>query len=165
MRLLIAAAVAALALPALAQPPRPQSSLAQATAAAPPSGAAGPGGMTLQQLQNERWALLSMLDTDKDGRVSRAEWDAVSAIAPGQLTPAVWERLDANKDGYVARDEVNARIAARFALMDTNHDNLVSPEEMKALQAEAMRQPQAAQSATPPAPAPAPKPPAGPPPK
>jgi Ca2+-binding EF-hand superfamily protein len=121
--------------------------------------------MTLQQLQNERWALLSMLDTDKDGRVSRAEWDAVSAIAPGQLTPAVWERLDANKDGYVARDEVNARIAARFALMDTNHDNLVSPEEMKALQAEAMRQPQAAQSATPPAPAPAPKPPAGPPPK
>ncbi len=127
--LFVAIAMAAMAAPSLAQTP-------------PASPAAG--GLTLQQLQDQRWAQFSMLDTDKDGKISRAEWDAMAAMAPGQLTPAAWARFDTNKDGFITRDEVNALVTARFALMDTNHDNRVSPEEMQAAQAAAMRQMQSA---------------------
>jgi Ca2+-binding EF-hand superfamily protein len=145
---------AALAGPVLAQPP------ATGATAQPGAAQSAPAGMGLQDLQTQQWSRLAMLDSDKDGRISRAEWDAVAAMAPGQLSPALWERLDTNKDGFVTREELNVRVAASFPLMDANHDNVVTADEMQAYQAQAMRRMQAGQPpAAPAAPSTAPKPP------
>ena len=47
-------------------------------------------------------------DTDKDGRISRAEASAAQARAGERF-----EQMDVNKDGYLDRSDMQARIAAR----------------------------------------------------
>jgi hypothetical protein len=126
LMLLVAASL--ISAPALAQRAPPSSS-----AAAP----ARPAGVSLQQLQAQQWGQLAPIDRDKDGRITRAEWNAAAALASGRLTPALWDRLDANKDAVITRDEVDARVSAAFAAMDANHDMLVTREEDQAYEAAA----------------------------
>jgi Ca2+-binding EF-hand superfamily protein len=47
---------------------------------------------------------------------------------------------DANKDGRVSLQEATAAAAAHFDRLDTNHDGVVTPDEMRAAHA-AMRGP------------------------
>lgn len=44
----------------------------------------------------------------------------------------MFERLDANKDGVITRDEFTAEVATRFARLDTNKDGKVSDAEREA---------------------------------
>lgn len=48
---------------------------------------------------------------------------------------ASFDELDANNDGFLSKDEVmgNPAIAQNFALIDTNGDGKISPEEWKAM--------------------------------
>lgn len=68
------------------------------------------------------------LDTDHDGRISRAEMQA------GQATWAErFDRMDVNKDGYLDRADLQARMAARraecFAKADTDKNGQLSRAE------------------------------------
>lgn len=54
---------------------------------------------------------------------------------PGMEMPG-FEELDANGDGVVTTEELEAIGAARFAELDTNGDGSVSPEEMQAMMQE-----------------------------
>lgn len=64
------------------------------------------------------------MDTDNDGRISAAEYQANFA------------RLDVNKDGYIDQADRQARAEQRraewFAKADTNKDGKLSPEELQA---------------------------------
>jgi Ca2+-binding EF-hand superfamily protein len=44
-------------------------------------------------------------------------------------------QLDKNKDGKVTLDEYKAPILARFDAIDTNHDGVLSPADLKAANA------------------------------
>ena len=81
-------------------------------------------------------------DTDADGRVSRAE-----ATAAASNKSAEWfDKLDADKDGYVTQDEMKQaraarehkrgemkqRMAARFTEADANKDAQLSLDEVQA---------------------------------
>ncbi len=64
------------------------------------------------------------MDTDHDGRISAAEYQANFA------------RLDVNKDGYIDQADRQARAEQRraewFAKADTNKDGKLSPAELEA---------------------------------
>jgi Ca2+-binding EF-hand superfamily protein len=60
--------------------------------------------------------LFRELDKDRDGRISREEWDAVDSDKNGTITPEELERfhfkgsrpyrwIDTNSDGYMDRNE------------------------------------------------------------
>lgn len=67
-------------------------------------------------------------DTDRDGRISRVEAQALQAKAG-----ANFDRMDFNKDGYVDRTDMQARAAqqraAFFAGADDNRDGRLSRDE------------------------------------
>jgi Ca2+-binding EF-hand superfamily protein len=67
-------------------------------------------------------------DTDKDGRISRAEAQAAHAKAGDRF-----EKMDVNKDGYIDRSDMQARIAQRrsecFAKADADRNGQLSRAE------------------------------------
>src|SRR6201999_744707 len=78
-------------------------------------------------------------DTDHDGRVSRAEYDA----AASQRRSDWFDKLDLNKDGYITQDEMRQARETRHANMrghmdekfkeaDTNGDGQLSLDEVQA---------------------------------
>ena len=99
---------------------------------------------------------IERLDTDADGRISRAEFDAGRAARARMAghperkrehahTPADFAALDANRDGYIVRSEVTAyhermrpqreaerkaRFDERFTAADINKDGKLSRLEV-----------------------------------
>ena len=80
------------------------------------------------------------LDADKDGRITKAEWDAGKAMRKN----AEEDRFDSDKDGDLSKAEKEARRTAHqaefkakhpeaFAKADTNGDGSLSKEEAKAV--------------------------------
>ena len=78
-------------------------------------------------------------DTDHDGRISRAEWDA----AGSQRRSDWFDKLDLNHDGYISQDEMRQARETRNANMrghmdekfkeaDTNGDGQLSLDEVQA---------------------------------
>ena len=67
-------------------------------------------------------------DTDKDGRISRAEAQAAHAKAGDRF-----EQMDFNKDGYIDRADMQARVAQRrgecFGKADTDRNGQLSRAE------------------------------------
>lgn len=94
-------------------------------------------------------------DTNKNGSVTRAEFDASikaqfdAAATNGALSKDAFyqmkekradarkakrfERLDTNKDGKVTLEEFSARQDKMFTRMDKNKDGVISKDEMKAM--------------------------------
>lgn len=75
------------------------------------------------------------LDTDKDGRISRAEAQA----GKGMLAER-FDQMDVNKDGYIDQADMQARQAQRragfFDAADTNHDGVLTRAEFDAFKPE-----------------------------
>lgn len=89
---------------------------------------------------------LMALDTDHDGRISKDEFAARRAMmgrregsaepnagTPGPDGSRMFDRLDANHDGYIDATEINAMLARRFARMDANHDGVLTADERRAM--------------------------------
>jgi len=83
--------------------------------------------------------LIQMLDTDKDGRVSREE----SSKAAVERANQRFDQLDANKDGYITQEEVDAarkkvrgemgkRGAEAWKAADKDGDGAISRSEAEA---------------------------------
>ena len=62
----------------------------------------------------------------------------VAAEARGKDPAAMFEALDADKNGSVTVAELEAHAAARFAAADANNDGFLTPEEMQAARAARM---------------------------
>lgn len=78
-------------------------------------------------------------DTDHDGRISRAEYDA----AASQRRSDWFDKLDLNKDGYITQEEMHqaretrhgnmrGKMEERFKEADTNGDGQLSLDEVQA---------------------------------
>jgi Ca2+-binding EF-hand superfamily protein len=78
-------------------------------------------------------------DTDHDGRVSRAEYDA----AASQRRSDWFDKLDLNKDGYISQDEMQkaretrranlrGHMDEKFKEADANGDGQLSLDEVQA---------------------------------
>ena len=80
--------------------------VAQETPAAPPIAGTGPGD------EGAMHARLAALDTDHDGRISRTEW-----LAGGRKERG-FDRMDANRDGYLTMDEIVAAREKMRAMRD-----------------------------------------------
>ncbi|WP_181699719.1 EF-hand domain-containing protein [Chthonobacter albigriseus] len=103
------------------------------------------GGMAMMMMER--------FDTDKDGKITQAEIDAVqterfkAATADGNQTLSIaefeplfnqerreqmvraFQRLDADGDGQVTREEFDDRTAGMVARMDRNNDGALSRED------------------------------------
>ena len=75
-------------------------------------------------------ARMQRADTDRDGRISRAEAQAAQAKHAGRF-----DELDVNKDGYLDRADRQARMAQRrgecFAKADTDRNGQLSRAEFE----------------------------------
>jgi hypothetical protein len=93
-----------------------------------PVGGGGSAAMTFQQFEARRMGRLLAIDTNGDGRISRAEF--LAGLQSGKGDPAQrFQRLDANGDGFVDRGEIDAMLKRRFDRMDADHDGTVTPAE------------------------------------
>ncbi|KQO68718.1 hypothetical protein ASF22_19320 [Methylobacterium sp. Leaf87] len=107
----------------LAQTPEPSTSAPVAAKA---------DGVDLTTFQARHRTRLMKADADHDGRISEAEWTAWWAAHPGKgpADPAKrFRRLDANGDGVVTAEELDAAFAKRFERLDADHNGRVTRAE------------------------------------
>lgn len=101
-----------------------------------------PQGMTLEQFQAKNGdKMFARLDTDKDGKISREEFEAfrkqnakvdAAATKAGKRGERMFARFDKDKDGFLSRTEADAVLAWRFKRMDANNDGVLTLEELSA---------------------------------
>ena len=79
------------------------------------AGASDQGGLTA--FQAKRRASIMRADADHDGRISQQEWVAWRTAHPGRGSDPVkqFQKYDANHDGYVTPDEIDAISARLYA--------------------------------------------------
>lgn len=119
MRILLIAAVAAVALGGAAAP---------ALASTAKMDSNGDGKVSLQEMQQRRLAKTMRLDANGDGRLTKAEYAATMAqrFQAKGMDPAraqakaekLFAKTDLNGDGFVTPDEIQKVTAKRFARMD-----------------------------------------------
>ncbi|CDX62045.1 Acid shock protein [Mesorhizobium plurifarium] len=87
-------------------------------------------GLTLEKFEARREKAFMRADTDNDGKVSLAEWTAFQTARKAKGDPAKsFARMDANKDGFVDKGELDALLAKRFARLDKNGDGVLGANE------------------------------------
>lgn len=103
----------------------------------------------------DRGAAFDRLDTNRDGAISRQEWDSARAMREqrmagrrggaegghhkgmrmgmgmgmGALGGHMFEMADANKDGRVSLAEAQAAALRHFDMVDANRDGRITPDE------------------------------------
>lgn len=76
--------------------------------------------------------LFALLDKDRSGQLSAAEFAALAATPPPVNAGPILTTWDLNKDGKVALVEFRSATQANFDRMDTDRDGIVSVAEMRA---------------------------------
>ncbi|MBW8755723.1 MAG: EF-hand domain-containing protein [Sphingomonadales bacterium] len=124
-----------------------------AAAQTPPAAPAAPAdGVSFETWATKARERLMALDANHDGKISKDEFAAragmmggrhaeapaagANASAPGQdggRGARMFDRFDANQDGSLDGQEINAILARRFARMDANHDGVLTPDERQAM--------------------------------
>src|SRR5690242_4796631 len=85
-------------------------------------------------------SLLRLGDANKDGILTRAEFD--TAVASGKLKPhhskmrgsqlvRLFDSADANRDGRLSLDEARQAMLQRFDAADANRDGVLTPDERR----------------------------------
>ena len=103
------------------------------------------GNVTLAEYQSSRRAFIMKADANKDGSVSRAEWEVFTAAVRRDLDlggvkgaelighGTWWTALDANRDAMVTNGEINRVTAAKFVQYDIDGNHLISRAEAQAV--------------------------------
>ncbi|AZO20158.1 acid-shock protein [Mesorhizobium sp. M1E.F.Ca.ET.045.02.1.1] len=100
------------------------------TQPAPSTSAAAKPGTTLEKFEARREKAFMAADTDGDGKVGLAEWTAFQTQRKARGDPAkAFARMDANKDEFVDKSELDAFLAKRFARLDKNADGVLGADE------------------------------------
>lgn len=144
MKVLIILAAAAFAVAAAgkphaqpnpAPPPKPLGTLALI------ADANHDGKVSLKEYQDQRRQMIMMEDKDRDGRVSRVEWNQGATRLKQELRldgmdgagrfniDEWWAKLDRDHDGYISPGEIDMMTAQRFKLFDTNLNGFVDGRE------------------------------------
>lgn len=104
-----------------------------------------------QDRTQRRTEAFQQADSNKDGKVSLAEWLAFKPQhrgfddekhrdhqPDGQKNLSNWlQKIDANHDGQISKAEAESyapRLAKHFVEIDSNHNGLISPDELKVSQ-------------------------------
>lgn len=88
----------------------------------------------LEVIKKERDAAFAKFDTDGNGTITRAEFDArakLPTIKQPDAKPFLG-RFDANKDGTISKDEFRALTMNNFDKLDKNKDGTLSVAEQSA---------------------------------
>ena len=83
--------------------------------------------------------LFARADTNKDGVITRAEFDAMgqqikvrmekAGMSRGGMAEHMFDTADIDKDGRLSLAEMQQAALAHFNRLDLNHDGTISPEE------------------------------------
>lgn len=116
--------------------------LATAAVAQTPPAPAPSDGTSFETWAAKARERMMALDTDHDGRISKDEFAARAGMmggrrgggdAPKRDGSRMFDRFDANHDGFLDATEINAVLARRFARMDANRDGMLTPDERHAM--------------------------------
>ena len=106
-------------------------------AAGGPPDANGDGKVTVSELQAKRADSMMKADTDRDGRISKAEFavmiqkrTARTGQPPKGDPDKAFQRMDVNGDGFITRAELDQQTAQRFAKLDTAHTGFITVDQL-----------------------------------
>jgi Ca2+-binding EF-hand superfamily protein len=88
-------------------------------------------GMTLQDFTARRERRMLAADTDGDGKLSRAEFQASARSGKGDPSRR-FGRVDRNGDGIIDKQEIAAIMARRFNRLDTDRSGVLTAAERTA---------------------------------
>jgi Ca2+-binding EF-hand superfamily protein len=97
----------------------------------------------LEVIKKERDATFAKFDSDGNGSISKAEYEAhakLPTIRQPDAKPFL-DRFDANKDGSISKDEFRNPTLSNFKKLDTNNDGTLSVAEQSAATATASKAP------------------------
>ena len=97
----------------------------------------------LEVLKKVRDDSFAKLDTNGDGSITKAEFEAkapLPTIKEPNAQPFL-DRFDANKDGSISQEEFRAPTLANFEKMDANKDGTLSVAEQKGPRPTAKKKP------------------------
>lgn len=98
----------------------------------------GDGKVTFAEFKKvQADTMLGRLDSDKDGRITKAESkpmeDMVARFGGAKASARIsemWSKGDANKDGALSRAELDTGSKRRFDVGDANRDGWLSKDEL-----------------------------------
>jgi Ca2+-binding EF-hand superfamily protein len=88
--------------------------------------------VALRAAQERNVALFLMLDKDKNGTLTPAEFADLPMNMPEPNSAAVFTQTDLNRDGQINIVEYRTGKLSAFDRMDTDKDGVVTPAEMRA---------------------------------
>ena len=97
------------------------------------------GKLSLAEYEAGRQTMFTRIDADGNGALSFAELDAAAAKADGPMAQMMQSRIaaikagDTNGDQSISADEYKAVVDAEFKKLDANGDGFVTSDEMQAM--------------------------------
>ncbi len=85
----------------------------------------GDGRLSNQEVPERMWGLFERADTDKDGVLTAAE---LTKLAESEVTRVTAE---GSREGRGGRGQRRMRMDPVMAALDTNHDGMISPSEIR----------------------------------
>lgn len=107
----------------------------------------GDGAVSRAEFKAARVAMMMRADANHDGKLSKAELESGMAAmrrggeggAPkGPGGGMMFGMMDANKDGFLTRPEIEKMVERRFGRIDVNGDGSLSASEMAAMRSGGM---------------------------
>ncbi|MCL6741180.1 hypothetical protein LZ518_08560 [Sphingomonas sp. RB56-2] len=86
----------------------------------------------IAQAQSRNRSLFAQLDADRNGQLSQAEFAKLTPPPPTAGAQQMLTRMDSNRDNQVSQIEYRASTLVNFDRLDADKDGYVSPAEMKA---------------------------------